>query len=81
MGGSEQLDEPTRAFEAIALGLRQVAGLSRAAFADEFGTDPVERFAAAIGDGADLLEVDRDTIRLTSRGRLFANEALVAFAP
>jgi oxygen-independent coproporphyrinogen-3 oxidase len=81
MAGSEQLDEPTRAFEAIALGLRRVTGLSRAAFADEFGTDPVERFAAAIGEGGDLLEVDREGIRLSTRGRLFANEALVAFAP
>jgi coproporphyrinogen III oxidase-like Fe-S oxidoreductase len=43
--------------------------------------DPVERFAAAIGEGADLLEVDDDRIRLTTRGRLFANEALVSFAP
>ncbi|MBA3689072.1 MAG: radical SAM family heme chaperone HemW [Chloroflexi bacterium] len=81
MADSEQLDEPTRAFEAIALGLRRVTGLSRAAFANEFGTDPVERFAAAIGEGADLLEVDHDRIRLTTRGRLFANEALVGFAP
>jgi oxygen-independent coproporphyrinogen-3 oxidase len=81
LSGSEQLDEPTRAFEAIALGLRRVAGLSRTAFADEFGDDPVERFAGAIEEGAGLLEVGADTIRLTPRGRLFANEALVAFAP
>jgi oxygen-independent coproporphyrinogen-3 oxidase len=81
LSGSEQLDEPTRAFEAIALGLRRVAGLSRSAFADEFGDDPVERFAGAIEAGTGLLEVGADTIRLTPRGRLFANEALVAFAP
>lgn len=79
--GSEELDEPTRAFEAIALGLRRVAGLSRIVFADEFGMDPVDRFSAAIEDGAGLLEVDDEVIRLTPRGRLFANEALVAFAP
>jgi oxygen-independent coproporphyrinogen-3 oxidase len=81
LAGSEQLDEPTRAFEAIALGLRRVAGLSRATFAEEFGADPVERFSGAIEQGAGLLEVDAETIRLTARGRLFANEALVAFAP
>ena len=81
LAGGEQLDEPTRAFEAIALGLRRVAGLSRAAFAQEFGTDPVERFAGAIEEGAGLLEVGAETIRLSPRGRLFANEALVAFAP
>jgi oxygen-independent coproporphyrinogen III oxidase len=81
VSGSEQLDEPTRAFEAIALGLRRVAGLSRATFAEEFGEDPVARFAGAIEEGAGLLDVGADTIRLTPRGRLFANEALVAFAP
>jgi coproporphyrinogen III oxidase-like Fe-S oxidoreductase len=81
LAGSEQLDEPTRAFEAIALGLRRVAGVSRGAFADEFGGDPVDRFAAAIAEGAGLLDVDAEMIRLTARGRLFANEALVAFAP
>ena len=82
MAGSEELDEPTRAFEAVALGLRRVDGFSRAAFVAEFGMDPMERFGVAIGEGtaADLLEVDDESIRLTSRGRLFANEALVAFA-
>jgi len=83
LAGSEELDEPTRAFEAIALGLRRVDGFSRVAFATEFGADPLERFAAAIGEGAaaELLEVNEEAIRLTPRGRLFANEALVAFAP
>jgi oxygen-independent coproporphyrinogen-3 oxidase len=81
--GSEELDEPTRAFEAVALGLRRVDGFSRAEFAVEFGDDPLDRFAAAVEDGvgADLLEVDDDTVRFTRRGRLFANEALVGFAP
>ena len=40
VAGSERLDEPTRAFEAMALGLRRVEGMSRAAFAREFGADP-----------------------------------------
>ena len=83
MAGSEQLDEATRAFEAVALGLRRVAGFSRAAFAAEFGQDPVERYAAAVEDAtrAGLLEVADEAIRLTPLGRLFANEALVAFVP
>jgi oxygen-independent coproporphyrinogen-3 oxidase len=83
VAGSEELDEPTRAFEAVALGLRRVDGFSRAAFAAEFGADPLARFAAAVGEGtaAELLEVTDAAIRLTARGRLFANEALVAFAP
>jgi len=83
MVGSEELDEPTRAFEAVALGLRRVDGFSRATFAAEFGADPVERFPAAVAEGTatELIEVVDDAIRLTARGRLFANEALVAFAP
>lgn len=80
--GAEALDEPTRAFEAIALGLRRVAGLSRSAFTTEFGTDPVVRYAAALGEtvAAGLVEVDGDTVRFTADGRLLASEALVAFA-
>lgn len=83
ISGSEQLDEPTRAFEAVALGLRQVAGFSRSAFAAEFGEDPLRRYAAAVDEAVatGLLEVAEDAIRLTPLGRLFANEALVAFAP
>jgi oxygen-independent coproporphyrinogen-3 oxidase len=83
MAGCEQLDEPTRAFEAIALGLRRVDGLERATFAAEFGADPVDRFAdgltAAVRDR--LLEVTPDRVRLSPRGRLLASEVLVALAP
>jgi oxygen-independent coproporphyrinogen III oxidase len=83
IAGSEVLSEPTRAFEAVALGMRRVDGFSRAAFADEFGIDPWERYPAAVGEtvAAGLVEVVSDAIRLTARGRLLANEALVAFAP
>ena len=81
--GSEELDEPTRAFETIALGLRQVDGLSRVAFAAEFGEDPTQRFAVALATTVEsaLVEIVDDLIRLTPAGRLLANEALVAFAP
>ena len=83
MADSEELDEPTRAFEAIALGLRRVDGLERATFATEFGADPVDRFAdglsAAVRDR--LLEITPDRIRLSPRGRLLASEVLVALAP
>ncbi len=83
LAGSEQLDEPTRAFEAVALGLRRVAGFSRAAFADEFGQDPWERYPSAVEEqvAAGLIEVAGDAIRLTARGRLFANEALRRLRP
>jgi oxygen-independent coproporphyrinogen-3 oxidase len=83
MAGSERLDEPTRAFEAIALGLRRVEGCERAAFAAEFHADPVDRFAdglkTAVEDG--LLEITPDRIRLSPRGRLLASEVLVGLAP
>jgi oxygen-independent coproporphyrinogen-3 oxidase len=83
VAGSEALDEPTRAFEAIALGLRRVTGLSRTAFAAEFGTDPGARFGDAVAEGmaAGLLQVEGDTLRLTADGRLMASEALVGFLP
>ena len=82
-GGSELLDGATRAFEAIALGLRRVDGIRRAAYRAEFGVDPVEGHASAVERGvADgLLEVGADALRLTPAGRLLANEALVGFVP
>ena len=80
-GGSEALDEPTRAFEAVALGLRRVGGVDRARFAAEFGGDLLDRWpdgaAAAIRDG--LLEVAEGAIRLTAKGRLMASEVLLGF--
>jgi oxygen-independent coproporphyrinogen-3 oxidase len=83
MAGSEELDEPTRAFEAIALGLRRVDGLARADFAAEFGADLVDRFPRAIADATDggLLEITTDRIRLSPGGRLLASEVLVAITP
>jgi len=79
----EILDERTRAFEAIALGLRRVDGLSRAGFATEFGIDPVERFATSVETttASGLLDVGADALRLSAEGRLLASEVLVAFAP
>ena len=78
--GREQLDDATRAFEAIALGLRRVEGLSRGAFAAEFGADPTERLALG-SQTASLVEWDDERLRLTPTGRLFANDALLAFLP
>ncbi len=79
--GSELLSESTRAFEAIALGLRRVDGMSRRAFLEEFGTDPLERYGPAVEGAAErgLLEVLQDRMRLTPDGRLLANEALIGF--
>lgn len=81
-GERERLDEPTRAFEAIALGLRRIDGLSRAAFADEFGVELQARYAQAIETTTrnGLLETEGDAVRLSAAGRLLASEALIAFA-
>jgi oxygen-independent coproporphyrinogen-3 oxidase len=79
----ETLDAETRAFEAVALGLRRVDGFSRQAFRAEFGDDPLDRYAAAVAESTrnGLLEVDGDALRLSPEGRLLASEVLVAFAP
>ena len=82
MAGHETLDVSTRAFEAIALGLRRVAGTSRSEFAREFGSDPLDRYPDAVAASVEarLLEHSGDTIRLTPAGRLLASEVLVTFA-
>jgi oxygen-independent coproporphyrinogen III oxidase len=79
----ETLDEETRAFEAVALGLRRVDGVSRRAFRAEFGADPLDRYAGAISEStrSGLLEVEGDALRLSPDGRLLASEVLVEFAP
>ena len=83
LAGSEELDPQTRAFEAIALGLRRIRGVERLGFLDQFGTDPVERWADGVATMSErgLLEVSTDAIRLTPAGRLLASEVLIAFAP
>jgi oxygen-independent coproporphyrinogen III oxidase len=83
LAGHERLEEATRAFEAIALGLRRVDGISRRDLAAEFGEDPVVRHADAIAETASrgLVEVDDEVVRLTPRGRLLATDALVPFVP
>jgi oxygen-independent coproporphyrinogen-3 oxidase len=77
----EHLDEPTRAFEAMALGLRGIDGVRRAAFAAEFGGDPVERFADGLAQAQGLVDIGADRLRLTPTGRLFASESSLAFLP
>ena len=80
--GFETLDEPTLAFEAIALGLRRVTGLRRRAFSAEFGADPVDRYADAVEATrrSGLLDIAGENMRLTPAGRLLASDVLVAFA-
>ena len=79
--GHEDLDAATRAFEAVALGLRRVDGLDRQRFAAEFGRDPAVHFAEPVREtvAAGLLELDEGRMRLTGAGRLLASEALISF--
>lgn len=81
IAGGEELDAGTRAFEAIALGLRRIGGVSRSSFSNEFGSDPIDRFAPAIVEfeNVGLIEIEGDAIRLSQRGRLLASEVLMAF--
>lgn len=81
--GGEHLDEPTRAFEAVALGLRRVRGLEWETLAAEFGVHLSARFTDAVAAGTErgLLEADSRGMRLTPAGRLLANDALEPFAP
>lgn len=83
VAGSERLDEPTAAFEAMALGLRRVDGMSRAAFARKFGSEPVARFGPALRESVDagLLQVRGDLMSLTPEGRLLASEVLIGLLP
>ncbi|HEX5040552.1 MAG TPA: radical SAM family heme chaperone HemW [Candidatus Limnocylindria bacterium] len=78
LGGKDPLDEPARAFEAMALGLRLIDGLQRRSFADEFGSDPLARWKRV---ASDFIEVTPERLRLTPDGRLFASEALLPFLP
>jgi oxygen-independent coproporphyrinogen-3 oxidase len=81
--GSERLDQATAAFEAMALGLRHVEGMSRAAFAGEFGADPLARFGPALRESEDagLLAIAADRLSLTPSGRLLASEVLIGLLP
>jgi oxygen-independent coproporphyrinogen-3 oxidase len=83
IAGTDVLDEATRAFEAMALGLRRVEGMERRGFAAEFGADPAVRYALALSEPPlrDLTEVTAERIRLTPAGRLLASEVCEAFLP
>ena len=81
VAGSESLSLADAALETIALGLRTSRGVSRAAFRRGFGTDPVELYADAVAlhRAAGTLDVDGDSLRLSRRGRLLANEVVQSF--
>jgi oxygen-independent coproporphyrinogen-3 oxidase len=81
--GSETLDPATRAFEALALGLREVDGLDVTDYAAEFGATPADRNPRAWERARDarLIEEAAGRLRLTARGRLLASEVLLEYLP
>ncbi len=84
VAGSERLDEPTAAFEAMALGLRRVDGMSRAAFAREFGSDPLARFGPALRESVGCRPAGHRCETGSAsrpRGRLLASEVLIGLLP
>ena len=65
------------------LGLRLRDGLPLQGVRTRFGMEPLDYFASQIArlHSEGLLILDADTLRLTHRGLLFANDVLGAFLP
>jgi len=81
-GPAEVLDAATARGEAMFLGLRTAAGVDAAAFAAEFGGPPRACFGPALDDLVRqglLVEAPDGGLRLTPRGRRFANEVSACF--
>jgi oxygen-independent coproporphyrinogen-3 oxidase len=78
---SERLDLSRRVGEAAMLALRTSTGIVYADFARRFGIDASAVFDAARKkcSAAGLLEDDRESARLTGRGRLLANSVCAEF--
>jgi oxygen-independent coproporphyrinogen-3 oxidase len=82
LGASRTLVDSQAALEeSLFLGLRMNRGISLAEITDRFGAEAMRQVAVAVDDlvEAALLDVDRDQVRLTSRGRLLSNEVFAQF--
>jgi oxygen-independent coproporphyrinogen-3 oxidase len=77
----EVLDHDAQRREALWLGLRMLAGISRVDYVRRYGIDPVAVVPEACADLAaqGLLEVTAEHVRLTRRGLLFADEVALRF--
>ncbi|HOG47268.1 MAG TPA: radical SAM family heme chaperone HemW, partial [Anaerolineae bacterium] len=75
----ERISPKLELAETMILGLRLVAGVSRARFRARFGADPIAVYPEAIGESTalGLLETGDEAIRLTPRGRLLGNQVFV----
>lgn len=80
---SECLEPEGTLGETMMLGLRLRDGLPLATIRARFGIEPLTHFAVQIArlQSEGLLTLHADTLRLTHRGLLFANDALGVFLP
>ncbi len=80
-GESERLNGTRRAGEAVMLALRTAQGVGLRAFKERYDIDVLTWYRQPIREytSAGLLERHDDFVRLTRRGRLFANDVCAAF--
>jgi oxygen-independent coproporphyrinogen-3 oxidase len=80
-GESERLEGLARTGEAVMLALRTAQGVCLATFKERYGIDVIARYAPVVEQyqGAGLLDVTGDHVRLTRRGRFVANDVCGAF--
>ena len=78
---TQEVTREDEMFECIMMGLRKTDGISRSAFKERFGIDPVEQYAAAVSsallDGNMIVTDER--VFLTKRGLDYQNEILLNF--
>ena len=78
---AERLEGRRRAGEAVMLALRTAQGVALAEFKERYGIDVLEDYAPVVTRFArtGLLERVGENVRLTQRGRFFANDVCGAF--
>lgn len=81
VGERRQLSEEERAAEAIFMGLRLTEGILLAEFRVEYGVDILGRYGRELQRlaEAELVEVTKERLRLTAKGRLLSNEVFLTF--
>ena len=77
----EELSEEATRREALYLGLRRLAGVSRAGFSRRFGAPPERWLGREIEElrGLELLADRAGRLHLTDRGILFSDEVFLRF--
>jgi oxygen-independent coproporphyrinogen-3 oxidase len=75
-----ELEPDTEQREALYLGLRRIEGVDLGDYVARYGAAPERLFPAELADlrARDLIETGAGALRLTPRGRLFADEVFLA---